>query len=107
MKRQRYFDAVSSSTRNVGYDNSFFATYRVDKTGFSSIRRTCNNDQNAILQKLRPRPCKPIAELSRQALALFGEQNIERRVIIVIVNRLLCACGQDQDASAPVFNDSA
>src|SRR5205814_6225076 len=97
-------DIVARRPRNIRYNSPFSTGYSIDKTGFSGIRWTSDDDAHAVFQRLYARPLEPSMQLCGQSLAFAGERRVAGVIALIIVNGALGFGRQRKQARLP-FTD--
>ena len=103
-ERQRHLDMIARGARNVRDDRPVLANYRVDKAGFSGIRRACDDDPDAILQRLDARPREPLLKFRRPAPRNPLTAPDRRAIVLVIIDRALGPGGQAEQPRLPFLD---
>src|SRR3569623_2617225 len=95
---------VARRSRDLRYDRPLFPNYSIDKARLSRVRRSGDDNQDAILQWLDAWPVQPGLQIVRQIAAIILQALINRCLAVVIVDRPLGCRSQRQHALLPVID---
>src|SRR3569623_2071171 len=94
---------VARRSRDLRYDRPLLPNYSIDKARLSRVRRSGDDNQDAILQWREAWPVQPGLQIVRQIAAIILQALINRCLAVVIVDRPLGCRRQRQPALLPVI----
>lgn len=98
---KRDFDLIARGSGNVRDDRPLLPSDGVDQAGLPGVRRTCNDDANAIPQWLHSRTIKPRREFFREHCAVSGQ--IDIRADIVLIGVIDCGFSASRKLDNPAL----